>query len=72
MDFELERVRHEVLNYAIENFNATMVAEKIGHLFYNTKCAAEMNLAVKLRWKNTECGGFRYFHTHYPAGSIQT
>ena len=64
VDFELERVRHEVLNYAIEGLNATIVADKIGHPFYNTKCAAKMNLAVGLSWKNTEGGGFRYFHTH--------
>ena len=58
---ELERSRHKVSNYAIENLNAEIVDEKLDHLF-NLKCAAKVNLAFGFVLKNMEDGRFRYFY----------
>ena len=61
---ELERARHKVFNYAVENLNETIVNEKIDHFFNNLKCAAKVNLDFGFILKNIEDGGFRYFYAH--------
>ena len=52
---ELERARHKVLNYAIENFNAKIMNEKIDHFLNNSKFAAKGNRGFE---------GFRWFFAH--------
>ena len=64
VDSELERARHKVINYAVENLNETIVNEKLDHFFNNLKCAANVNLAFGFILKNIEDGGFRYFFAH--------
>ena len=64
VDSELERARHKVFNYAIENFNAKIVDEKPGLSFNNLKCAARVNLAFRFKLENIEDGGCRYFYAH--------
>ena len=59
VDFELERARHKVFNFAIENLDAKTVHEKLDHFFKNLKCAAKVNLAFGLNLRNIEDGGFR-------------
>ena len=59
VDSELERERHKVLNYAVENFNETIVNEKLDHFFNNLKCAANVNLAFGFILKTIEDGRFR-------------
>ena len=61
---ELERARHKVFNYAVENLNDTIVNEKLDLFFNNLKCAAKVNLAFGSFLKNIEVGGFRYFYAH--------
>ena len=61
---ELERSRHKVFNYAIDNLNAKSVDEKFDQFFYKLKGAAKVNLAFGLEMKNIEEGGFRYFYAH--------
>ena len=56
---ELEKARHKVFNYAIENLNAKIVDETFDHFFNNLKCAAKVNLAFGFFLKNIENGGFR-------------
>ena len=63
VDSELERARHKVFNYAVENLNETIVNAKLDHLFNNLKCAAKVNLAFGFILKNIENGGFRYFNS---------
>ena len=64
VDSELERARHKVFSYAVENLNETIVKEKLDHFFNNLKCAAKVNLAFGFILKNIEDGGFRYFYAH--------
>ena len=64
VDSELERPRHKVFNYAIENLNAITVDEKLDHFLKNLKCAAKVNPAFGFILRNIEDGGFRYFHAH--------
>ena len=45
VDWELEKARHKVLNYAVETLNETIVNEKLDHFFNNLKRAAKVNLA---------------------------
>ena len=52
VDSDLERVRHKVFNYAIENLNATAVDEKLDHLFKNLKCGAKLNLVFEFTRKH--------------------
>ena len=64
MDWELERARHKVFNYAVETPNETVVNEKPDQFFNDLKCAAKVNLAFGFILKNIEDGGFRYFYAH--------
>ena len=61
--FELQRTRHKVFIYAIENVNATIVDENLDDFFSNLKRAAKMNLALAFLFKEND-GGFRFFYTH--------
>ena len=63
-DSELERARHKVFNFAIENINALIIDEKLDHFFNNLKCAAIVNLAFGFILINIEDGEFRYFYAH--------
>ena len=58
VDSELERARHKVIIYAIQNLNAEIVDEKLDHFFNNLRCAAKVIL------RNIEDGGFRCFYAH--------
>ena len=59
VDSELEKARHKLLNYAIENLNAEIVDEKLDHLFNNLKCTAKVHLAFGFILRNIEDGGLR-------------
>ena len=64
VDSELERAKHKVFNYAIENLNAKIVDKKFDHFFNNLKFAAKMDLAFGFTLRNIEDGGFRRFYAH--------
>ena len=64
VDLELERARHKVFNYAVENLNETIVKEKIVHFFNSLKSAAKVNLAFGLILKNIKNRGFRFLYAH--------
>ena len=64
VDSELERTRHKVFNYAIENLNAETVDKKLDLFFKNVKCAANVNLAFDFILRDIEDGAFRYFYAH--------
>ena len=61
VDTELERARHKVFNFAIENLNATIVHRKTDHFLNNLQCEAKVNLVFGFILKNIEEGGFRCF-----------
>ena len=64
VDSELESVRHEVFNYAVETLSETIVNEKLDPVINILKCAPKVNLAFGFFLKNIENGGFRYFYAH--------
>ena len=64
VDSELEWVRHKVLDYTIENLNATLVDENRDHFLNNSKCAAKLILVFEFILKNIEDESFRYFYAH--------
>ena len=64
VDSELERTRHKVFNYAIENLNAETVDEKLDLFFKNVKFAANVNLAFDFILRDIEDGAFRCFYAH--------
>ena len=41
VDCELERMRHKIFNYDIENFNAQSGVKKFDHFFRNLNCEAK-------------------------------
>ena len=62
---ELERARHNLLNYAIENLNAKFANEKFDQFFNTLKSAAKLNLDFGfILKKKIEDGGFRSFYAH--------
>ena len=61
---ELERARHKVFNYAVENLSELLLNEKLDLYFNNLKCAANVNAAFGFILRNIEDGGFRYFYAH--------
>ena len=64
VDSELEKARHRVFKYPIENINAEFFDEKLDLFFNNLKCAAKMNLAFGFLLRNIEDGGFIFFYAH--------
>ena len=48
VDFELEKARRKLFNYAAENLIETIVNEKLDHFFNNLQCAPKVNLAFRL------------------------
>jgi len=59
VDSKLEKARHKVFHYAVENLNETVVNEKLDQFFDILKCAAKVNLAFGFILRNIEYGGFR-------------
>ena len=55
----LERARHKIFNYAVQNLNGTVVNGKLDHFFGNLKCAAKVNVAFGFILKNIDGGGFK-------------
>ena len=74
VDSELERARHRVFNYTIENVNAQIVDEIFDHIFNNSKCAAKVNLDFGFieKYRRWRVHIFLRTRNQYPAGSIQT
>ena len=64
VDSELERARHKVFNYAIENLDVKILIEKPNQFFNNLNCAAKVNLAFGFIFRNVKEGEFRYFYAH--------
>ena len=64
VDYEHERAKHKVFDYAVETLNETIVNEKVDNFFNNLKCAAKVRLAFGFVLRNIEDGGFRYLYAH--------
>ena len=54
VDSDVERARHKVFNYAVENRNETVVKNNLDHFIDNLKCSAKVNLAFGFILKKIE------------------
>ena len=64
VDSEIQKGRHSVLNFAVNNFTAQVIGEKLDRVLDKLKCVAKLNLALGFILKNIEGGKFRYFYAH--------
>ena len=64
VDSEIQKVRHSVFNFAVNNLTAQVIEEKLDRVLDKLKCVAKPNLALGFILKNNEDGKFRYFYAH--------
>ena len=64
VDSEIQKGRHSVFNFAVNNLTAQVIEEKLDRVLDKLKCVAKLNLALGFILKNIEDGKFRYFHAH--------
>ena len=64
VDSEIQKGRHSVFNFAVNNLTAQVIEEKLDRVLDKLKCVAKLNLAPGFILKNIEDGKFRYFYAH--------
>ena len=64
IDSEIQKGRHSVFNFAVNNLTAQVIEEKLDRVLDRLKCVAKLNLALGFILKNIEDGKFRYFYAH--------
>ena len=64
VDSEIQKGRHSVFNFAVNNLTAQVIEEKLDRVLDKLKCVAKLNLAPGFFLKNIEDGKFRYFYAH--------
>ena len=64
VDYELEKGRHRVFNFAMSAFDNCLVNQNLPLVFKALKCAAKVNLAFGVVLKNVEDGSSRSFYAH--------
>ena len=64
VDSEIQKGRHSVLNFAVNNLTAQVIEEKMDRVLDNLNCVAKLNLALGFILKNIKDGKFRYFYAH--------
>ena len=64
VDSEIQKGRHSVFNFAVNNLTAQVFEEKLDRVLDKLKCVAKLNLALGFVLKNIEDGKFRYFYAH--------
>ena len=64
VDSEIQKGRHSVFNFAVNNLTAQVIEEKMDRVLDKLKCAAKLNSALGFILKNIEDGKFRYFYAH--------
>ena len=64
VDSEIQKERHSVFNFAVNNLTAQIIEEKLDRLLDKLMCVAKPNLALGFILKNIEDGKFRYFYAH--------
>ena len=61
---EIQKGRHNVFNFAVNNLTAQVIEEKLDGVLDKLKCVAKINLALGFILKNIEYGKIRYFYAH--------
>ena len=64
VDSEIQKGRHSVFNFAVNNLTAQVIEEKLDRVLDKLKCVAKLNLALGFFLKNIEDGKFRYFYAY--------
>ena len=64
VDSEIQKGRHSVFNFAVNNLTAQVTEEKLDRVLDKLKCVAKLNLALAFILKNIENREFRYFYAH--------
>ena len=64
IDSEIQKGRHSVFNFAVNNLTAQVIEKKVDRVLDKLKCVAKPNLALAFILKNIEDGKFRYFYAH--------
>ena len=64
VDSEIQKGRHSVFNFAVNNLTAQVIEEKLDRVLVKLKCVSKLNLALGFILKNIEDGKFRYFYAH--------
>ena len=64
VDFEIQKGRHSVFNFAVNNLTAQVIEEKLDRDLDKLKCVAKLNLALGFILQKIEDGEFRYFLAH--------
>ena len=64
VDSEIQKGRHCVINFAVNDLTAQVIEEKLDLVLDQLKCVAKLNLALGFILKNIEDGKFRYFYAH--------
>ena len=64
VDSEIQKGRHSVFNFVVNNLTAQVIEEKLDRVLDNLKCAGKLNLALGFILKNIENRKFRYFYVH--------
>ena len=64
VDSEIQKRRHSVFNFAVNNLTAQVIAEKFDRVLGKLMCVAKLNLALGFILKNARDGKFRYSYAH--------
>ena len=64
VDSEIQKGRHSVFSFAVNNLTAQVIVEKLDRVLVKLKCVAKLNLAPGFTLKNIEDEKFRYFYAH--------
>ena len=64
VDSEIQKGRHSVFNFVVNNLTTQVIEEKLDRVLDKLKCLAKLNLAHGFILKNIEDGKFRYFYAH--------
>ena len=64
VDSEIQKGRHSVFNFVVNNLTAQVIEEKLDRVLDNIKYAAKPKLALCFILKYIEDGKFRYFYAH--------
>ena len=64
VDSEIQKGRHSVFNFVVNNLTAQVIEEKLDRVLDKLNCVAKLNLALGFILKNIEDGKFRFFNAH--------
>ena len=71
VDSEIQKGRHSVFNFAVNNLTAQVIEEKLDRVLDKLKSVAKLNLALSFILKNIEDRNFRYCYKITPRWNSQ-